>query len=105
MQPINKSDFRNFTSILQVTLKVADSPVWKGVLRARNHIISGLSFKLGDGETSFWYEDWIGTGNTASSVPFVYIHDVEIKLKDLIANGNWNVECLYTNLPTPILQQ
>src|ERR1044072_8595275 len=91
------------SSILQVKPKVSDSPVWKGLLKSRDYLREGFSFKLGNGETSLWRGDWSGSGSIAPTIPFVDIHDVDIVLKDIISNGAWSVQQLYTNLPGEIL--
>ena len=87
------------SSVLQVSPKANASPIWNGLLKTRDKLRSGFSFRLGNGETSLWHEDSSGHGNIASTVPYVDIHDANIVLKDLILNGAWNVQDLYTELP------
>lgn len=86
-------------SILDVEAKLNSSYFWRGLLKARDDLRHGFSFKLGQGQSSFWYSDWSGLGMLAFRVPFVHISDTNLKLADLVVNGQWDTSWLYTSLP------
>lgn len=50
-----------------------------------------------------WYDNWSGTGRVA--VSYVDIHDVNVKLRDIIMFNGWNLEVLYTVLPHDVASQ
>ncbi|XP_057420539.1 uncharacterized protein LOC130714634 [Lotus japonicus] len=91
-------------SILEVTAAPNSSPLWKGILKARDVLRDGFAFKLGNGATSIWYKDWSGYGPLANNIPYVHITDTNMALRDIIINGDWNPSSLYTILP-PLVQQ
>ncbi|KAJ1383082.1 Ribonuclease H domain [Sesbania bispinosa] len=59
----------------------------------------GFQMKIGNGESSFWYEDWTTKGLLCQKVVAVDIHDVNLCLKDLWINGEWDLSRFYTILP------
>ncbi|CAJ2637225.1 unnamed protein product [Trifolium pratense] len=62
----------------------------------------GFEFRLGNGNSSFWFSNWSGTGKLADKVLYVDIHDLEMSVKDVYTDGNWNFNMLYTNIPTAV---
>lgn len=90
------------SSFFQAIASTNASPVWKGLLRARDHLREDLRFRLGDGTSSIWYSDWSGTGIMAESLPFVHVSDSALHLADVIQNGNWDFRRLYTILPPEV---
>lgn len=93
------------SSILQVQAKPQDSPVSKGLLNARDRLHTSFVFRLSNGETSLWHDDWRSMWNIAPTIPYVDIHDVERKLCDLVVNNAWNLQVLYTRLPVDVLDR
>lgn len=77
------------------------SPLWRGILRARDSIKDGFRFKVGDGSTSVWFTDWSGSGALGAAVPYVHISDSARCLRDIIHGGFWNVSTLHTEIPPP----
>lgn len=71
-------------------------------MKAREGLQDGFKFKLGNGMTSVWYEDWTGRGKLADLLDFVHISDTNLKLRDLILNDNWCFDNLYTVLPDEV---
>ncbi|KAJ1377582.1 Ribonuclease H domain [Sesbania bispinosa] len=77
------------------------SYVWNSILKARKDLLSGFTFKLGNGETSFWHDDnWLGSGRLCDHVPFVDIHDVDKKVKGVWSNEEWVWLLCHNSLPT-----
>lgn len=60
---------------------------------------------LGEGGSSFWYENWLGTGKLCSRVPFLNISDSMLRLSDVWEGGRWKLESLYTILPNNIMNE
>src|ERR1044072_5751017 len=87
------------TVIFRVKSKQTDSQMWKGLLKARDELLDGFRFRMGNGHTSVWYADWSGEGKAALHVPFVNIVDTETRLCDIVQHKAWNLDCLYTELP------
>lgn len=87
------------SSILHAPHRTSDSPVWRGILRARDKIHNGFRFRLGSGDTSVWYADWSGLGALAHQLPFVNIADTRLRLRDLIQGNQWNFQRAYTEMP------
>ncbi|XP_057449118.1 uncharacterized protein LOC130740498 [Lotus japonicus] len=100
-----KHKYLRNSSVLQVEPKATDSPIWKGILKARDQLKEGFKFRLGNGETSLWYGDWSGDGALARKVLYVDMHDVQLSLRDVISNGNWNLGNVYTLIPPEFVQQ
>ncbi|XP_057442323.1 uncharacterized protein LOC130734042 [Lotus japonicus] len=93
------------SSILSVQPRQKDSPLWKGILRARDQVGQQMVFRIGNGETSLWYKDWSGTGPIAHQLPFVNIADVHLQLKDIIQGNVWDLNRLYTMIPLSVQQK
>jgi hypothetical protein len=73
--------------------------IWNVVKKAMTRLKDGFQLKIGDGESSFWYDSWVLKERLCTIVPFVAIQDTTVKIKDMWTNGEWNLNNLYTNLP------
>ncbi|CAJ2635744.1 unnamed protein product [Trifolium pratense] len=71
-------------------------------MKALSGLKDGFQFRLGDGKSSFWYTDWSGIGILANHVLYVDIHDIEIRVRDVFIDGNWNFNLLYTTMPNEV---
>ncbi|KAJ1382232.1 Ribonuclease H domain [Sesbania bispinosa] len=87
-------------SILSPMIEFSDTNIlcWNGLIRAFDKLRDGFSFCIGDGTTSFWYDSWLPVGKLCDVVPFVHISDTCLKINDIIANGYWNFDALFTIL-------
>lgn len=79
------------------------SQSWNSITKAMEELSEGYSFVIGSGVTSFWYGVWTKLGKMCDSVPFVNIADTEICIKDVCENGNWEMNRLYTQMPSQLL--
>jgi hypothetical protein len=52
----------------------------------------GFTLKIGDGESSFWYDSWVLKERMCSVVPVVAIQDTTMKINDVWLNGGWNFQ-------------
>lgn len=63
---------------------------------------TGYTWRVGSGNSSFWYSNWRPLGVLGIKVPFVDIHDIHLTVHDVITNDGQHTQSLYTNLPTVI---
>lgn len=81
------------------------STTWNNILKASKQLADGFFYKIGDGSTSFWYTPWLYKEPLSSLVPFVDIHDVELRICDVWVNGSWQLDALYTRLPNEVINK
>lgn len=65
----------------------------------------GYGFRLGSGDSPIWHTNWTGLGTLDLFVPFIDIHDIHLSTKNIIQNGTWQINRLYTILPTHVIDQ
>ncbi|GAU48983.1 hypothetical protein TSUD_245740 [Trifolium subterraneum] len=75
------------------------SCIWNSLAKALHMLRDGFTFKIGDGNSRFWYYPWALKENLCSTVPFVAIQDTDLKINDVWCNGRWHLEKLYTSIP------
>lgn len=100
---VMREKYLSNSSLMQVQQVQNASPVWKGILKARDRLKEGFNFRMGTGTTSLWYADWSGMGKIANQIPYVNIADTQLTLGDLVHNGNWVLDQVYTPLPPQVL--
>nr|KYP76161.1 Putative ribonuclease H protein At1g65750 [Cajanus cajan] len=89
---------RNVASLLQRP----GSYVLTSLRRAFEELRPGFRFQLGDGEASFWFENWAHEGPLANEVPFVHLHDLTLRVRDVWQDGRWHLEQLHSWLSTEL---
>lgn len=104
MQAISQK-YLNNDLILTGSYNYGDSYIWKGIIKAKDRLATSFGAQLGDGSSSFWYSNWLGTCKLCSCVPFVHISDTLLTVSDIWRNGTWNLERLYTIFPSEIAQE
>lgn len=62
----------------------------------------GFQFCIGDGSSSFWYDNWTGLGALCHLVDFVNISDTQLQLKDVSFIGSWDWNKLMTIVPNEL---
>jgi hypothetical protein len=77
--------------------------IWNAVAKAIQILKEGFTLKIGDGESSFWYDSWVLKERMCSVVPVVAIQDTNMKINDVWLNGGWNFQTLYIHLPNNIV--
>jgi hypothetical protein len=98
----NYSSGQNF--LHSATAHRSSSPSWSSIIRAKNVLKSGYSWRPGSGNSSFWYTNWSSLGMLGTRVPFVDIHDLHLTVKDVFANDGQHIQSLYTILPPDITE-
>ncbi|GAU17063.1 hypothetical protein TSUD_105620 [Trifolium subterraneum] len=72
-------------------------------MKALLAIKDGFQFRLGDGNSSFWYTNWSDNGILANQVLYVDIHDLQMRVRDVYIDGKFNLNSLYTPIPPEIV--
>jgi len=78
------------------------SPTWSSIIRAKNILKDGYTWRIGSGSSSFWFNNWSSLGPIGNYVPVIDIHDIHLSVKDVISASGNNNQVLYTNLPPPV---
>jgi hypothetical protein len=78
--------------------KKSGSTTWNAIMKALSVLKDGFQFRLGNGNSSFWFSNWSGSGILANQVLFVDIHDLEMRVRDVFVDGSWRFNVLYTVL-------
>jgi len=75
------------------------SPIWSSIIRAKDVMKNGYTWRAGSCNSSFWYSNWSTHGILSSQVPFVDIHNIQLSVHDVITNDGHHTQRLYTSLP------
>ncbi|KAK7256567.1 hypothetical protein RIF29_30021 [Crotalaria pallida] len=78
------------------------SPVWNAITKAKSMLSNGFTLKVGAGDVSFFYDKWMDNGPLCNKVPWVAIHDTELRVKVVFRNGAWNFDTVFTLLPSDL---
>ncbi|GAU27562.1 hypothetical protein TSUD_29940 [Trifolium subterraneum] len=91
---------RKFGGQLPFNIKVSGgSAISNALAKALNMLRDGFTLKIGDGNSSFWYDPWVIKDKLSSVVPFVDIHDTSLRIRDVWDNGMCQLNELYTAIP------
>uniref|UniRef100_A0A151UDR5 Ribonuclease H protein At1g65750 family n=1 Tax=Cajanus cajan TaxID=3821 RepID=A0A151UDR5_CAJCA len=74
------------------------SYVWRAIIKACDFLLPGFKLKLGNGDVSFWFEDWTGEGPLCEKVWAIDVHDLEMRVRDVWNEEGWNLSSLWTSL-------
>jgi hypothetical protein len=85
--------------------KKQGSVIWNSIMKALTTLKDGFQFRLGNGNSSFWFSHWSNIGKLANQVLYVDIHDLQMRVRDVFIDGSWNFNLLYTTIPTDIMDQ
>lgn len=75
------------------------SPTWGAINKAKEVLLGGYEFRVGAGDLSFWFDHWLDIGPLHKFFPYIDIHDMDLKLKDLYIDKEWRLENIYTLIP------
>jgi hypothetical protein len=78
------------------------SPSWSSIIRAKNALKTGYSWRAGSGSSSFWHSNWSPHGLLGTIVPYIDIHDTQLSVKDVLSFNGQHSRILYTTLPQHI---
>lgn len=71
-------------------------------MKVKDQLAQGFGPHLGIGDSSIWYQNWLGTGKLCHKVPFDHISDIQLRVANICVNRSWNLDVLYTSLPPDI---
>ncbi|KAK7258939.1 hypothetical protein RIF29_24531 [Crotalaria pallida] len=75
------------------------SLVWKSILKADKTLENGFRLKLGDGQASLFFDSWMNKELLCNLVHWVQIHDTNLRVKDVLREGVWHFNDIFTILP------
>lgn len=90
-------------SIWNLDVKTVDSVIWKSITKVANLFRDRFHFKFGRGDISFWYDNRLPKGKLCNLVPFVHISYLELCVRDVYADGQWQFNMLSTSLPPDLI--
>jgi len=90
-------------NFLQAIIHSNSSPSWSSIIRAKNILKQGYSWRAGSGSSSFWFSNWSSQGPIGNHVPIIDIHDLHLTVKDVFSVDGPHAQDLYTNLPPEIV--
>lgn len=93
------SKYLKDTSILHANCVSGSSHVWQSIMKAMASLKDGFSFRVGKGEISLWYDRWIEDTRLCDLVPYVDIHDVNLRVCDVWYNNTWHWDDIITFIP------
>lgn len=92
-------------SILSVGVRAGDSYIWRGIIKAKDVLKDGISVRLGQGLSSLWFTDWLGTGKLCDRVPYVHVADSDLLVSNVWTNNEWNLSSLYTSILEVVINE
>ncbi|KAK7268687.1 hypothetical protein RIF29_21393 [Crotalaria pallida] len=69
------------------------------ICKARDSLKDGFVFRVGNGASSIWYDSWLHVGPLWKMVPFIQIHDTDLRIRDLVAGQQWSLDDIRTDIP------
>ena len=90
-------------SIWNLEAKTGDSLLWKAIVKVASSFRDGFKMKVGRGDTSFSYENWLPEGKLCDLVLFVHISDTDLHVGDVYDHGWCHFETLAINLPLELV--
>lgn len=78
------------------------SPTWSSIIRAKNILKEGYTWRIGSGSSSFWFSNWSSLGPIGNYVPIIDIHDLHLCVRDVLSAPGNRTQILYTNLPSAV---
>ncbi|PNY05589.1 ribonuclease H [Trifolium pratense] len=89
--------------ILQACDQQSGSPTWSSIIRAKEILKEGFSWRAGSGSSSFWFCPWSALGFLCKLVPYIDIHDMQLTVSDVISSNEPHSNILYSHLPQTAL--
>lgn len=74
------------------------SPIWNSIVKARDALRDGYGFRVGNGDSSFWYSPWPTPTPICYQIFAVDIHDANNRIRDVYDSAGWHLDRLVTSL-------
>ncbi|XP_016178564.1 uncharacterized protein LOC107621028 [Arachis ipaensis] len=81
------------------------SHIWKSISKAFGALKDAFSWCVGSLDQSFWFDNWSIEGPIAQDVPFVYISDSDLTIRDVWKDGQWNLHDIFSIIPEDVKQR
>ena len=79
----------------QATIAPFASATWRRMVSVSRHVELSILWLVNEGECSFWYDNWLGSGAL-----FLRVADTpHVSFAELVCNGSWNIYRLTQILP------
>jgi hypothetical protein len=91
-------------SLLHASTTASSSPTWSSIVRAKNVLNTGYSWRAGSGSSSFWFCPWSDFGSLGSLVPVIDIHDLHLTVREVLTTNGPHSQLLYTSLPPAVAE-
>lgn len=62
----------------------------------------GFITRIGKGDVSLWYDKWLIQGRICDRIPFIQIHDINWRVKDILQDGMWHFNILGSGTQIPV---
>jgi len=89
-------------NIFYATSTSSSSAIWAAIIRAKNVLINGFSWRAGSGSFSFWFNRWSPFGRLGNQTPIIDIHDLHLTVKDVLTIDGNRAQSLYTTIPQEV---
>jgi hypothetical protein len=86
-------------NFLHVEVHSSSYPSWSSIIRAKNILKQGYSWRTGSGSSSFLFSNWSSHGFLGALVPIIDIHDLHLSVKEVLSTDGSRTQTLYTTLP------
>jgi len=80
----------------------SQSHIWRRLMDARNDCEHNILWKVGNGNLSFWWDNWTNIGALAMLVD-QSTHSKNTKVSDFINSNHWNTSKLHEILPSDLV--
>lgn len=91
-------------NVLSANSSSSSSAIWASIIRAKDVLINGFSWRAGSGSSSFWFSRWSSFGCLGSQTPIIDIHDLHLSVKDVLSIEGDRTQALYTTLPQEVVE-
>lgn len=71
-------------------------------MKAMAALREGYYLRIWDDSSLFWYSLWSDHSPLCDQVFAIDIHDINLQIKDLYVNNQWQWDLLYTHVPNQI---
>lgn len=102
MQLLTRKYLKQRNSILHYTPTAGVSYTWCSIYHAADILKPGFVLRVGREDLSLWYDKWLKRGPICNLLPFVSIHDINLRLRDICHDGEWHFENIASHIPLDV---
>lgn len=75
------------------------SPIWNAITKVRGVLKEGYQYRVGNGQSLFWYSPWTPFGPLCHHVFAMDIQDTALKISYIYINDQWQWNIMSTSIP------